>query len=170
MLRAVRRGGTDLALLITRIVVGVLLILDGWRRWQVDGIDQQIAYLAATGTPAPVVFAWGATILEMVAGMFLVFGLATPLAALLILLEQILIIVWTSWFRGPFGGPDDAGTFFQGWSYHAVLGCVALLLLFLGGGRLAMDQLFKRSRRDTEDNDDLTYSAPDRDFDDADPV
>ncbi|WP_051215563.1 DoxX family protein [Granulicoccus phenolivorans] len=170
MLKAVRRGGTDVALLLTRIVVGVLLILHGWRRWQVEGIDAQIAFLTATGTPAPMVLAWGATILEMVAGMFLVFGLATPPIGLLILVEQILIIVWTKWFRGPFGGIDQAGTFFQGWSENALLGCLALLLMFLGGGRLSMDQLFKRQRRAPADNDDLTYAAPDRDFDDADPV
>ncbi len=107
------------------------------------------------------VLAWGATILEMVAGMFLVFGLATPPPiGLLILVEQILIIVWTKWFRGPFGGIDQAGTFFQGWSENALLGCLALLLMFLGGGRLSMDQLFKRQRRAPADNDDLTYAAP----------
>jgi putative oxidoreductase len=61
----------DIALLIARVGLGAILIAHGWRRWQEQGIQQQIDYVAQFGTPYPSVAAWGAVLLELVGGVFL---------------------------------------------------------------------------------------------------
>lgn len=134
----------DLALLISRICLGGVLILHGWNRWQIDGMARQTDYLARFNTPYPEVMAWGATVLELAGGLFLIFGLLTPLVALAVVVEQAMIIAWARWFAGPY--LSDGG-----WEYNAILGCLALLLTVFGAGRAAMDQLFKRPRDDEAD-------------------
>ncbi|GAB3706981.1 DoxX family protein [Mariniluteicoccus flavus] len=137
----------DIALLIVRVGFGALLIVRGWRRWTGDGgMQRQIDYLAQFQTPSPAVLAWGGTLLEIIGGLFLIFGLLTPLVALAVVVQQVMIILWTRYFKGPF---LDNG----GFEYQAVQAGLALLLAVFGGGRAAMDHLFKRSKDDDEDDD-----------------
>jgi len=86
----------DVALLIARVGLGGILIAHGWRRWQVQGIQRQIDYVAQFGTPYPSVVAWGAILLELVGGIFLVVGALTPLVALAVLAQQVLTICYTN--------------------------------------------------------------------------
>lgn len=139
----------DLALLIARVCLGGVLILHGWRRWQIEGIARQTGYLSQFGIPNPQLLTWGATVLELTGGLFLIFGLLTPLVALAVVVEQGMIIAWTRWFRGPYLNQD-------GWEYNAILASLALVLTTFGAGRAAMDQLFKRSR----DDDDADLIGP----------
>lgn len=134
----------DLALLIARIAFGLILVARGWRRWTSDGgMQAQIDYLRQFGTPQAEVFAWGGTLLEIIGGLFLIFGLLTPIVALVVLVQQGMVIAWTSWFRGPW---LENG----GYEYNVIQACLALLLVAFGAGRLAIDQLFRRSRNDRD--------------------
>ena len=47
-----------------------------------QGIQKQIDYLTQFGTPYPEVAAWGATIFELVGGLFLIVGVLTPIVGL----------------------------------------------------------------------------------------
>lgn len=134
----------DLALLIARIALGALLVFRGWRRWTSDGgMQAQVDYLRQFNTPIPDVLAWGGTLLEIIGGVFLIFGLLTPLVALAILVQQVMVISWTKWFRGPWA---ENG----GYEYNVIQGVLALLLTVFGAGRLGIDQLFRRNK-DTND-------------------
>lgn len=135
----------DIALLIARVALGALMILHGWRRWQGEGIAAQIEFLNQTNTPSPQVFAWGSVILEMLGGLFLVFGLLTPLVALAFVVQQILIIVYSKASKGVW--VTDGG-----WEYNAVTACLALVLAAFGAGRAGLDGLFRRVR-DSSDSD-----------------
>ncbi|MFW6598019.1 DoxX family protein [Propionibacteriaceae bacterium Y2011] len=150
------KGLQDLVLLIARICLGVVLISRGWRRWQDTGVDWQADYLAQFGTPYAEYAAWGATVLEIVGGIFLIVGALTPLIALAIVVEQVLIIVWTKWFRGLALHSDVAGT---GYEYTVITACLALVFLVFGAGRLSVDRLFRRSP-DTEQDPYDEYAAP----------
>lgn len=142
----------DIALLLARFGLGGIMIAHGWRRWQQLGIDQQVAYLQNFQTPYPEVAVWGAVILELVGGIFLVVGALTPLVALAYLVEQALIISYTNWHEGPWIADG-------GWEYNVALGLLALLFLVFGGGRVSIDRLFRRAPADEDDIDDETTPA-----------
>lgn len=139
----------DLALLLARIGFGGILIAHGYRRWQVQGIDTQIAYLRQFATPFPEYAAWGGALLELIGGVFLIVGALTPLVAAAVLVEQILIVAWTSWYKGLYlTSADPRSPAWQGgWEYNVVLGLLALLFLVYGAGRIAVDRLFRRRHR-----------------------
>lgn len=136
----------DVALLVARVGLGALMILHGWRRWQSEGIAAQIEFLNQTSTPRPEVFAWGSVILEMLGGLFLVFGLLTPLVALAFLVEQILIIVYSKASKGAWVADG-------GWEYNVVIAFLCLLLAAFGAGRAGLDSLFKRVRDGSDGTD-----------------
>lgn len=140
----------DVALLLARVSFGALLLFRGWRRWTSEGgMQAQIDYLTQFKTPQPEVMAWGGTLLEIIGGLFLIFGLLTPLVGLAIVVQQVMVILWTRYFRGPW---LENG----GYEYNVVQAGLALLLAAFGAGRAAIDQLFKRPRdRDDEEDDAL---------------
>jgi putative oxidoreductase len=148
----------DIALLIARVGLGAILIAHGWRRWQEQGIQQQIDYVAQFGTPYPSVAAWGAVLLELVGGVFLIVGALTPLVALAVLVEQVLIIGYTNWMKQPYL-LDVRGAYVGGYEYNVALGLLALLFVVFGAGRASIDRLFRRNPGDEDDTvDDRSYA------------
>ncbi|HEX8508380.1 MAG TPA: DoxX family protein [Propionibacteriaceae bacterium] len=133
----------DLVLLVARVGLGGILIAHGWRRWQQQGIQQQIDYVSQFGTPYPSVVAWGAILLELVGGIFLIVGALTPLVALAVLAEQVLIVCYTSWYKGPYL-QNVQGAYQGGYEYTVTLGLLALVFLVFGAGRASIDRLFRR--------------------------
>lgn len=134
----------DVALLIARIALGLVLVARGWRRWTSDGgMQSQIDYLGQFQTPQPEALAWGGTLIEIIGGLFLIFGLLTPFVALAVLVQQGMVIAWTKWFHGPW---LENG----GYEYNVIQAALALVLLAFGAGRLAIDQLFRRSKKDRD--------------------
>lgn len=130
----------DLVLLIVRVTFGAALVFRGWRRWTSEGgMQNQIDYLRQFQTPAPEIMAWGGTLLEMIGGIFLIFGLLTPLVALGVVVQQGMIIAWTKWFRGPW---LENG----GYEYNGIQAALALMFVVFGAGRLAIDRLFRRNK------------------------
>lgn len=150
----------DIALVLARVGLGGVLILHGWRRWQVQGISKQVDYLKQFGVPFPHYAAWGTTMFELIGGVFLVVGALTPLVGAIIVAQQVLTIAWTSWYKG-FYLTDASGAFRGGYEYSVVLGLLALLFVVFGAGRAGVDQLFKRSPRDREGEPDEP-ARPDR--------
>ncbi|NNG20727.1 DoxX family protein [Naumannella sp. ID2617S] len=138
----------DMALLLARVTFGAILVFRGWRRWTSEGgMQAQIDYLKQFQTPQPEVMAWGGTLLEIIGGLFLIFGLLTPIIGIALVVQQVMVILWTRYFRGPW---IENG----GYEYNVVQAGLALLLTVFGAGRAAIDQLFKRSRDDDDDDSD----------------
>ena len=134
-------------LLIARIGVGGIMITHGLTRWrgQGQGIQKQIAYLTQFGTPYPEIAAWGATIFELVGGLFLIVGVLTPIVGLGLMIEQALIIAYTSWYKNWFLLNPD-GSYNGGFEYNVALGLLGLLFFVMGGGAFAIDRLFRRKK------------------------
>jgi putative oxidoreductase len=143
----------SLALLLARIGLGGILILHGWRRWQQLGMGSQIAYLRTFHTPLPTYAAWGATVLELVGGVFLIVGALVPLVAAAVVAEQVLIIVYTNWYRGwnLTNGNETQATWNGGYEYNIILGLLALVLVVFGSGAIGVDRLFRRRRKTDEE-------------------
>jgi len=132
----------DIGLMLARIITGALLMLHGWSRWQ-DGLPKQTTILTDLGVPYPEVFAWGTVIFELVGGALLVFGLATPIVGLVMVVQQAMLIGYAKFSHGPY--LSDGG-----YEYDAALGALGLLFMVLGSGRAGVDSLFRRSDSDLE--------------------
>jgi len=130
----------DIALLVGRLGLGGILVVHGMQRWS-GGVDAQVARVDALGLPSPTVFAWGTIALEVVGGILLVFGLATPIVAALVVIEQGLIIGLGKVGNGPLLAEG-------GYEYNVAIGCLALIFLAFGSGRAGVDALFLRGRDD----------------------
>ena len=138
------------ALLIARLGLGTILLLHGTRRWQA-GVQAQVDYLAQFHTPYPEVAAWGGITFEVVGGIFLIIGALTPLIGLGVLVQQVLTICWTNYYRGPdLVGID--GTYNGGFEYNVALAVLGLLFAAFGGGAISLDRvLFHRRQPVAED-------------------
>ncbi len=137
----------DIVLLISRIGLGAILIVHGWRRWQVVGPQSQIDYLSQFSTPYPQVIVWVTIILELVGGLFLIVGALTPLIAAAVLVQQVLVICYTNWYGYQYlaaNVPEFAVT--ERMMNSIVVGLLALIFLVFGAGRASIDRLFRREK------------------------
>ena len=135
-LRVVR----DIALLLSRILMGVVLLAHGWHRWQVMGVAREVALVEGAGIGNATTVVWLVIGFEIVGGILLVFGLATPLVGLgIVVLNGATIALMRA---------EEFYAHQHGWEYNAVQASVGLLLLAHGSGRAGLDNLFLRPKDD----------------------
>jgi putative oxidoreductase len=143
----------NFGLLMARLGLGGILLLHGWMRWNA-GVRSQVDYLTQFGTPYAEVAAWGAIIFELVGGLFVIVGALTRLVGLGVLIEQILIVCYTNWYKWPPTLLNPDGTYNGGYEYNVALGLLGLLLFVMGGGAVSIDRLFRRKKPAEEGEDD----------------
>jgi putative oxidoreductase len=143
----------SLGLLLARLGLGGILLLHGWMRWNA-GVQKQIDYPIQFRTPYAEVAAWGAIIFELVGGVLLIVGALTRLVGLGVLIEQILIIAYTNWYKWPPTLLNQDGTYNGGYEYNVALGLLGLLLFVMGGGAVSIDRLFRRKKPPAENEAD----------------
>jgi putative oxidoreductase len=139
------RTRPDLALLAIRLAVGLGLVAHGLQKMlgvDAAGASRMVGFTEMVGGfgfpgPAPA-WAWGAAIIEVVAGVLLIVGLFTRLAALFAAVVLFVAVWQVKWARGWIGGFE-----------LDLLYLVVLLALFLAGpGTAALDsRLLRRGRR-----------------------
>lgn len=153
MLKKALQGFRDLALLLARIALGVILVARGWYRWQDTGVDAQAQILAAADLPAPMALAWLVVVFELAGGILLIFGLGTPLVGLGMLVLNSGVILLRKL---------DAGLyhFDGGYEYNLTLAAFGLVFLAFGPGRLGIDYLFVAHRRPPEEEADVALVPP----------
>jgi len=125
----------DIALMLTRIIMGVIMVTHGWHRWQNEGITAEANILEHAGIPNPGLMVWLLIGFEVIGGIFLIFGLATPVIGLGLMVLNIGIILT---LRSHNFYVHDSG-----WEYNAVMAVVGMVLMSHGAGRLALDNLFR---------------------------
>ncbi|GAA3863673.1 DoxX family protein [Tessaracoccus defluvii] len=138
-LRVVR----DIALLLARIVAGAALVLHGWTRWQVTGLEAQVEIIEAAGLPSAQALALATVVFEIGGGVLLVFGLGTPIIGLgMVVLNMTIALTVRS----------DAGFALSdgGWEYNAAQAALGLVFLAFGSGRAGLDHLFVRPSGETD--------------------
>jgi putative oxidoreductase len=151
----------NFGLLIARLGLGGILLLHGWMRWNA-GVPEQIDYLTQFRTPYAEVAAWGSIIFEFVGGALLIVGALTRLVGLGVLIEQILIIAYTNWYKWPPTLLNADGTYKGGYEYNAALGLLGLLLFVMGGGAVSIDRLFRRKPSLEEDEEEFAPQSTTR--------
>jgi putative oxidoreductase len=140
----------NFGLLIARLGLGGILLLHGWTRWNA-GVQEQIDYLTQFRAPYAEVAAWGSIIFELVGGALLIVGALTRFVGLGVLMEQILIIAYTNWYKWPPTLLNADGTYKGGYEYNVAIGLLGLLLFVMGGGAVSIDRLFRRKKPPLED-------------------
>ncbi len=124
----------DLALLLTRIGLGVVLIAHGWQELAEFGLDGTAASFTKMGVPLPTASAYFATAVELVGGAALILGLAVPLVGILVVLDMVGAFALVHAGNGVF---VTAG----GFELVASIGLATLLLAAFGSGRIGLDPL-----------------------------
>ncbi len=77
----------DLALLILRVVLGIIMIYHGWPK--LTDLGGTIEGMAGMGIPVPAVAAIFATVAEVVGGLLMVLGAFTDIAGLMFAIDML---------------------------------------------------------------------------------
>ncbi|MEJ5943915.1 DoxX family protein [Pseudokineococcus basanitobsidens] len=131
----------DLALLLTRLLVGVVLVAHGWDKLVDQGVSGTAGFFGSLGVPVPEVVAVAVGVLELGGGALLVLGAATTVVCALVVVDMAGAFWLVHRSNGVF---VDGG----GWELVAVVAAAALALLGAGPGRASLDHLVgaRRSR------------------------
>lgn len=134
-----RRGTTDLGLLLLRVGLGAVLLGHGLQKafglFDGPGIDGYRQLLEGSGYRYPEILAYVGSLTELVAGGLLILGLVTPVAAAAALATTINV-----WFVADLAQPGFA--FFVangGQEYEMLLVVLAAAVAFAGPGRYSLD-------------------------------
>jgi len=130
----------DIALLLARVVTGVVLIAHGWQKLVTNGVAGTAEGFEAMGIPAAPAAAVIATVIELLGGILLVAGAATAVVGVLVALVMLGAALFVHVGAGIFA---TAG----GWELVGVIGAAALALAATGAGRFSVDRVLGRSRR-----------------------
>ncbi len=128
----------DAGLAVLRLVVGVIFVVHGAQKLFVFGLPGVVGGFAKMGLPLPAVTGPAVALVEFLAGLALVFGLLTRLAALGLAIDMLGAIALVH-FRAGFFAP-------RGFEFPLALLSATAALVLTGAGRLSLDNLLARRR------------------------
>lgn len=128
----------DIAVLIGRVLLGVILLAHGLQKLG-NGIGATATGFEKMGVPLPTVSALYATVVEVVGGALLIFGAGTVIVSLLVVLDMIGAAVFVHIANGIFVSKG-------GWELVGVIAATALVLAGTGAGRYSVDQVLLARR------------------------
>ncbi|SNV17625.1 DoxX family protein [Dermatophilus congolensis] len=128
------------ALLLARLLLGVVLIAHGWQKFFLDGISATAAAFTRMGAPMPYLSATAAATIELIGGVLIVLGAATVLTALVVAANMFGAFVIAHMGHGIFIKNG-------GWELVGMIGAVAITLAVTGAGRFSADELLHNIRR-----------------------
>jgi putative oxidoreductase len=121
------------ALLLVRVVIGVVMIAHGRNHWLGGGkIAGTARWFTGLGLRNGTLQAWLSVITEIGAGALLILGLLTPLACAATI--SIMLVAGLLAHR-----PNGFFVFRDGYEYVLTLAVVSLALAMLGPGRFSVD-------------------------------
>jgi len=131
--------GLEIGLLLLRLVVGLLWCghatqkLFGWFGAKRRGtLEDEFAHF---GYHPPLLFGYLAGVTELVGGLLLATGFATPVGAGLLAIVAVQATAAVKW-------PNGLWTQDDGYEYLLVLAVVGVSFAFIGGGELSLDAAF----------------------------
>jgi putative oxidoreductase len=133
---AVTEGAFDLALLLMRVTLGVVMIMHGKNHlWGKGGVEGTARWFASLGFHPARVHALMSGYGELAAGAALILGLFTPLACASVI-GTMCVAGWAA------HRPNGFFIFRDGYEYVLVIGVAALALSILGPGGISLDASF----------------------------
>ncbi len=128
----------NIALLIARVVVGVIFLVHGYQKFAM-GLGGTAAFFDSIGVPLPGVAAPLVATLEVAGGIALILGVALPVVGTLLALNMVGATLFA---HLPAGFAVAEG----GYEFVLALAAASLAIGFTGGGALALDTLLGRRR------------------------
>jgi putative oxidoreductase len=132
--------GCDIALLVGRLLLGVVLFAHGWQKLVIKGIGGTYAWFQAMGIPLAIVATSFVTVVEFVGGALLLLGALTRVVVALHILVMIGAAAFVHISNGLFA--QDGG-----WELVGVIAACELVLAGTGAGRFSIDHLVHRGRQ-----------------------
>lgn len=130
----------DLASAVLRVVLGLTFVLHGWNHgFGAGGLDGTAGWFASIGLQPARLHAMVSTYLELVAGIALVIGLVTPVAAAAAIGVMLTAGVTVHRANGFF-------IFKEGYEYVLVLAAALVALAIIGPGRWSLDHVLGADR------------------------
>ena len=134
--------GLEIGLLLLRLVTGLLWCghaaqkLFGWFGAKRRGtLEDEFAHF---GYHPPLLFGYLAGVTELIGGLLLATGFATPVGAGLLALVAVQATAAVKW-------PNGLWTQDDGYEYLLVLAALGVSFAFIGGGQLSLDSAFGTS-------------------------
>jgi putative oxidoreductase len=125
----------DVAALLVRLVVGIVMIAHGWNHCLGGGrIEGTARWFSGLGLRYGTLQAWMSVVTEIGAGALLVIGLLTPLACAAIM--SVMLVAGLLAHR-----PNGFFVFKEGYEYVLVLAVVSLALAIIGPGKASVDNV-----------------------------
>ncbi|WP_027817190.1 DoxX family protein [Paraburkholderia bannensis] len=126
----------DVVLLISRVLLAALFVLFGWSK--ITGFSGTVDYMAHVGTPAPMISAIIAVVMEFVVGILIVVGFYTrPLAVLLALYTVATAIIGHHFWN--MTGADQMANMINFYKNVSIAGGL-LALAVTGPGKFSIDR------------------------------
>lgn len=127
----------DAALLIFRVVLGIIFVAHGWEKLFISGITQTTGQFSAWGVPQPTLSVWIAAVAELLGGAFLVVGLLTTFVAgalaLLITAAIYFVHLGTGFFVAD-----------NGVEFPLLIIASLMIIVVFGSGRASIDGVLTR--------------------------
>ncbi len=124
----------DLALLLARVILGVVMFAHGYQKMMINGIGRTTEGFQNMSIPLAIVSASFVTVVEFVGSILIIVGALTPLIAslMLVIMGGAAIFVHI-----------PHGVFVQngGWELVGVIGAGFIALAATGPGRFSIDHL-----------------------------
>jgi len=119
-----------LALLVLRVVLGVIMIGHGYPKI-FGGLSHHVQMVANLGLPGWLAYFSAAA--EFFGGILVIAGLWTRVAAAAILINMVVAIAKVHWKNGLLGN--------GGYQFPLALAAIAFALIFCGAGPIALDNI-----------------------------
>ena len=129
----------EIGLALLRIILGVVFFAHGYLKFFKMGMDGVVGFFTSLGIPAPVLAAWGVTMLEMVGGLLLILGIFTPFLGVLFAMDMAGAILFAKRGAGFFAP--------KGYEFELTLLIASLALALAGPGAAALQNVFRRRAR-----------------------
>ncbi|GGG78637.1 DoxX family protein [Corynebacterium pelargi] len=128
----------DAALLILRLVLGVVFVAHGYQKFFLQGITEVTGQFSALGIPQPKLSAVLAASSELIGGSLLIVGLLTTFVAGALALLMMAAMYFVHMGSGFF--LEDGGI-----EYPLVLIAALFIVVIFGSGRASVDGVLSRA-------------------------
>lgn len=130
---------SDYALLLLRVGFGLSMVAHGWNKiFSSNGITGTSGWFASLGMRWPTIQARTAAYSELAAGLLMVAGLLTGLAATIFVSLMLVAIITVHWKVGYFIFLPNGG-----WEYCAAIIVMSASLSLSGPGRISLDHVWE---------------------------
>lgn len=129
----------EIALLISRVLLGVILIAHGWDKFFITGLEGISGYFDSIGVPAASIAAPVVGAIELIGGIMILLGAFTRIVAVIVALVMFGAAVFAHISFGIFAANG-------GWELVGAIGAGMLAFAAVGAGAWSVDALLAKNK------------------------